>query len=279
MTAAVMRVTVMADGIPYTAWFPRAVTATATRCGGVASLRLHIPESIPLRDRAYQALREAIISGHLAPGERLVEAKLAQEMGISRNPVREALRRLEHEGLARRLPRGGMAVAEVDLRDVAEVYAVRSVLEGLAARLAAGRLRAEHRERMARSIREGEEARRRGDLDLLVQTSSIFHGTIMEVAGNARLSSLMQVLDHHISRFRRLSLQAEGSPAEVLEEHRHILEALERGDEVQAEALMRQHLEHSGRQILRFLGRQAKQGFASGQGNAVRLGQVGQGGN
>ncbi|MDI6893647.1 MAG: GntR family transcriptional regulator [Bacillota bacterium] len=244
----------------------------------MASLRLEIPESVPLRDRAYQVLREAIISGQLAPGERLVEAKLAQEMGISRNPVREALRRLEHEGLARRHPRGGMAVAGVDLRDVAEVYAVRSVLEGLAARLAAGRLRAEHRERMAASIREGEEARRGGDLDLLVRTSTVFHNTIMEVAGNTRLASLMQVLDHHISRFRRLSLQAEGSPAEVLEEHRHILEVLERGDGAAAEALMREHLEHSGRQILRFLGRQAKNGFASGQGNVVRLGQVGQGG-
>lgn len=244
----------------------------------MAGLRLEIPESVPLRDRAYQVLREAIISGQLAPGERLVEAKLAQEMGISRNPVREALRRLEDEGLARRMPRGGMAVAEVDLRDVAEVYAVRSVLEGLAARLAAGRLQAEHRERMARSIQEGEEARRRGDLDLLVQASRVFHDTILEAAGNARLTSLMHVLDHHISRFRRLSLQAEGSPAEVLEEHRHILEALERGDGPQVEGLMRQHLERSGRQILRFLGKQAKNGFASGQGKVVRLEQVGQGG-
>ena len=244
----------------------------------MATLRLEIPEAIPLRDRAYQVLREAIISGQLAPGERLVEAKLAQEMGISRNPVREALRRLEHEGLARRHPRGGMVVAEVDLRDVAEVYAVRSVLEGLAARVAAGRLRPEHRERMAASIRDGEEARRRGDLDLLVQSSSTFHNTILEVAGNARLTSLMQVLDHHIARFRRLSLQAEGSPAEVLEEHRHILEALEQGDGAAAENLMRQHLEHSGRQILRLLGRQAKNGFASGRGNQARLGQVGQGG-
>ncbi len=245
----------------------------------MTGLRLEIPASVPLRDRAYQALREAIVSGHLAPGERLVEAKLAQEMGISRNPVREALRRLEHEGLACRCPRGGMAVADIDLRDVAEVYAVRSVLEGLAARLAAGRLRPEHRERLSRSIQDGEEARRTGELDRLVASSGIFHNTVLEVAGNARLTSLLHVLDHHISRFRRISLQAEGSPAEVLEEHRHILDALERGDGAQAEDLMRRHLEHSGRQILRFLGRHAKKGFAGGQGNGSGSGQVGQGGS
>ncbi|MDI6823985.1 MAG: GntR family transcriptional regulator [Bacillota bacterium] len=245
----------------------------------MTGLRLEIPASVPLRDRAYQVLREAIVSGHLTPGERLVEARLAQEMGISRNPVREALRRLEHEGLARRHPRGGMAVAEIDLRDVAEVYAVRSVLEGLAARLAAGRLRAEHRERLVRSIQEGEEARRSNELDRLVASSSVFHSTVLEAAGNARLTSLLQVLDHHISRFRRISLQAEGSPAEVLEEHRHILDALERGDGAEAEDLMRRHLEHSGRQILRFLGRHAKTGFAGGQGNGPGFGQVGQGGN
>lgn len=245
----------------------------------MTGLRLEIPASVPLRDRAYQVLREAIVSGHLTPGERLVEARLAQEMGISRNPVREALRRLEHEGLARRHPRGGMAVAEIDLRDVAEVYAVRSVLEGLAARLAAGRLRPEHRERLVRSLQEGEEARRSGELDRLVASSSVFHSTVLEAAGNARLTSLLQVLDHHISRFRRISLQAEGSPAEVLEEHRHILNALERGDGAEAEDLMRRHLEHSGRQILRFLGRHAKRGFAGGQGNGPGFGQVGQGGN
>lgn len=233
----------------------------------MAGLRLDLPPQIPLRDRAYRALRDAIVSGQLAPGERLVEARLAQELGVSRNPVREALRRLEHEGLASRLPRGGMAVAEVNLRDVAEVYAVRSVLEGLAARLAARRLREEQLELLRRSVEEGERARETGDLEELVRSSTTFHAVILEAAGNARLSALLEALDNHISRFRRLSLQAEGGPAEVLEEHRQLLALLEQGQEEEAERLMRSHLERSGKVIIQFLGR--KKGFASGRERQV----------
>lgn len=242
----------MVDGIPY----PRLSVAGYRN---VAMLKLEIPEQVPLRDRAYQALKDAIVSGHLAPGERLVEAKLASELGVSRNPVREAMRRLEHDGLVQRGSRGGMVVAEIDLRDVAEVYAVRGVLEGLAARLAASRLRQEDRRVLTQSVEEGEKARQAGDLETLVHTSGTFHSTIVQAAANARLSALLHVLDSHISRFRRLSLQAEGGPVEILEEHRQLLAVLERGDGEEAERLMRIHLEHSGRQILKSFGRLARE--------------------
>lgn len=211
-------------------------------------------------------LRDAIVSGQLAPGQRLVEAKLAEEMGVSRNPVREAIRRLEHEGLVEALPRAGMAVARIDLADVVQLYAVRSVLEGLAARQAAGRLTAEQAERMERSVAEGEECRTRGDLECLVKSSSDFHRTVLEAAANRRLEALMEILDVHVSRYRRLSLQAEGSPAEVLQDHRRILTVLKQGDAEQAERLMRAHLQRSGQQIIRFLGgKEGTKAFASGQ--------------
>src|SRR5690606_19153041 len=129
----------------------------------------------PLRELVFEAIREAIIEGTLEPGERLMEAQLAEDLGVSRTPVREAIRQLELAGLVVMIPRRGAYVADISLKDVADVFEIRGALEALAASLAADRATDEEIQQLQSLLVEIERSVEARDVDLLVELDTRFH--------------------------------------------------------------------------------------------------------
>jgi DNA-binding GntR family transcriptional regulator len=201
-----------------------------------------VAEPVSLKDKAYNVIKSAILSLKLKPGDPLVESDLAQQLGISKTPVRDALLELEREGFVTKILFKGTYVTEVTLKDVREVFQVRAVLEGLAARLAAPLLSAEELEDTEEIITAAEAALAEGDIALCSEHGKRFHNLIINKAGNQWLQSITRNLDDHLQRFRLLSDQINGRLNKSLKEHRKILEALRGRDPLAAEESVRDHL-------------------------------------
>ncbi|MDH4137588.1 MAG: GntR family transcriptional regulator [Anaerolineae bacterium] len=201
-----------------------------------------VAEPISLKDKAYNAIKSAILSLKLKPGDPLVESDLAQQLGISKTPVRDALLELEREGFVTKVLFKGTYVTEVTLKDVREVFQLRAVLEGLAARLAAPLLSARELEKAEKILAAAEAALAEGDIGLCSKHGKRFHNLIINKADNQWLQSITRNLDDHLQRFRLLSDQINGRLNKSLKEHRKILEALQRRDPVAAEEAARGHL-------------------------------------
>ncbi|HWQ88654.1 MAG TPA: GntR family transcriptional regulator [Desulfitobacteriaceae bacterium] len=194
----------------------------------------------PLREIVFESMRDAIISGVLKPGERLMEIQLAEEMGVSRTPVREAIRKLELEAFVIMIPRKGAYVAGVSHKDVADVFEIRAALEGLAAGLAAERITDNEIEQMERVLifSEGEE----NDLAKIVAQDTEFHDLLYKASHNNRLQQILANLQEQIQRFRATSLAVPGRVLEAVKEHRAIVEALADHNSELAQELMTAHI-------------------------------------
>ena len=201
----------------------------------------------PLRDVVFETLRDAIIRQVLKPCERLMEIQLADEMGVSRTPVREAIRKLELEGLVVMVPRKGAYVAGVSMKDIHEVYEVRSALEMLAVTLAAERITDEELDALERQVlRESEEeSKKDGSLDNIIYIDSSFHDIIYQAAHNQRLVQFVNILQEQLQRFRAASLARPGRSKTALEEHKKIVEALSERNGELAARLAREHIENA----------------------------------
>lgn len=202
----------------------------------------------PLRDVVFETLRDAIITQVLKPGERLMEIQLADEMGVSRTPVREAIRKLELEGLVVMVPRKGAYVAGVSMKDIHEVYEVRAALEMLAVTLAAERITEEELDALERQVLRESEAESDMDehaLDNIIYIDSSFHDIIYQAAHNQRLVQFVNILQEQLQRFRAASLSRPGRSKTALDEHKQIVEALaERNGELAAK-LAKEHIENA----------------------------------
>ncbi|MDR5703960.1 MAG: GntR family transcriptional regulator, partial [Armatimonadota bacterium] len=152
-----------------------------------------IQKAIPLADQVYRALKEAIVQGRFRPGDRLVEAEVANMLGVSRTPVREAFRRLQQEGFITVEARGAR-VSKLTKRDILEIYACRRVLEGLAANLAARNRTEEDLKAMADALDRAEQAIAAGLLDEAVRWNIAFHDHLIRAGGNLHLMRLMDSL-------------------------------------------------------------------------------------
>ncbi len=194
----------------------------------------------PLREIVFESMREAIIGGVLKPGERLMEIQLADEMGVSRTPVREAIRKLELEGFVVMIPRKGAYVAGVTHKDVADVFEIRAALEGLAAGLAAERATDEEIEEMERLLlfNEGEAK----TLEQIVDSDTGFHALVYKASRNDRLIQILGNLREQIQRFRATSLAVPGRIKLAIEEHRAIVEALANHNVEKAQELAANHI-------------------------------------
>jgi DNA-binding GntR family transcriptional regulator len=199
----------------------------------------------PLRELVFESLREAILSQQLEPGERMMEIQLAEEMGVSRTPVREAIRKLELEGLVVMIPRKGAYVAGLSLKDVAEVFEIRRVLEGLAAELAVDRITDDELENLERYLVKIAEDIERSDLNKVVETDTDFHTLLYQASRNQRLAQIINNLREQIQRFRATSLSHPGRMKEALEEHRKIVEAISSRDSETARRLAQEHIENA----------------------------------
>jgi DNA-binding GntR family transcriptional regulator len=199
----------------------------------------------PLREIVFESLREAIISGVLKPGERLMEIQLAEEMGVSRTPIREAIRKLELEGFVVMIPRKGAYVAGISLKDIADVFEIRAALEALAASLAAERITEEELEQMERLLVRKAELTEANDLDSIVEVDTDFHAILFKASRNEKLGQILNNLREQIQRFRAVSLAMPGRMKEALEEHRKIVEALSERNVALVASLAAEHIENA----------------------------------
>lgn len=206
----------------------------------------------PLREMVFESLREAIILGRLTPGERLMEIQLAEEMGVSRTPVREAIRKLELEGFVVMVPRKGAYVAGISVKDIVDVFEVRAAMEGLAAGLAAERITSDEMDHLERSlikinVSSGD------DIDAIVEGDVSFHDIIYSASRNQRLVQIITQLQEHLLRFRMTSLSQPGRTKIALDEHKAIVEAIcDRNVEL-AQTLAREHIENAEQSLLNTL--------------------------
>lgn len=195
-----------------------------------------------LTDKAYIAIKNAILSLQLKPGTALVEGDLANQLGISKIPLREALHQLENDGLVYRIPYKGVYVSGLTNKDAAELAMIRGALEGLAARLAMPKLTKGDLVQAESILEEAEQALERGDKDLCVAKGKEFHDYVIHKSGNTQLMHILENIDTRFHRFRLLSNDIRGRTAQSLEEHKRILNALKRQDMDAVERAMREHL-------------------------------------
>ena len=209
----------------------------------------------PLREVVAETLREAIVNGTLNPGERLMEIQLAEELGVSRTPVREAIRKLELEGFVIMIPRRGTYVADLSIRDINEVFEIRTALDVLAAGLAVERITEDELEQLERLLVEigksieGDEI----DIDKIVETDSQFHDVLYKASRNDRLVGIINNLREQITRFRSISMQYPGRMKVSVEEHRQLVEAIAERNTELAQQIAREHMENSEQTLLQEL--------------------------
>jgi DNA-binding GntR family transcriptional regulator len=213
---------------------------------------LNESDGLPASERVYRTLKEAIISSTLSPNTRLVEVNLAQNLQVSRTPVREALKRLLAEGYVARSSHGSLVVYDASPVEVDDAYLIREVLEGLACSLAAQRISPEELLQLRvihSSMVDGAVA---GRIDDVVISNIAFHDAIYRIAGNNRLIEFGHELHEFVRRFSRESFH-DGAErlAEVVREHERMLQALEERDPHEAEIAAREHLRSARIQMAR----------------------------
>lgn len=218
---------------------------------GAAAFGL-LAASQPLRERVYDALEEIIVDGIFPPGFHLREDDLAKRLGVSRNPVREALQRLVHDGLVDHRPGKGVFVHEPSLREVEEVFHVRVLLESESARLAAERISAEALEQLEELLRLGAVAVEAKDATRLLELNERFHSTVIAASDNSVMAKMMVSLQRRIRWYfsRVVVTRSVGSWGQ----HTEILDALRAGDGEAAARHMADHVRQTGQTIRDSLG-------------------------
>lgn len=199
---------------------------------------------LPLRDVVFQTLRQAILKGELQPGERLMEMKLAERLGVSRTPVREAIRKLELEGLVVMIPRKGAAVANITEKDTKDVLEVRRTLEMFAVEVACDRITPEQLQELKESAKDFEDFKGSADLIRIAETDMKFHEIIYEATQNERLVQMLNNLRENMYRYRIEYLKDPNYYDSLVGEHREILKAIENGDKDHARRCMRDHIDN-----------------------------------
>ena len=192
---------------------------------------------LPLREIVYETLRDAIRKKIYKPGDRIMESKIADELKVSRTPVREAIRRLEQEGYLFTIYHRGTFVPSVTLRDIEDIYAIRRALEALACSLLAERIHDDnevsaeepvievvgHLDKIAGYIEEN-------DMDGIVETDMAFHDFLYRASNNSRLEGIIFNLRGQLTQYRTVSMSCPGRLEATLDEHRAIVEAIAAGD-------------------------------------------------
>lgn len=212
--------------------------------------KLEINEYLPLRDVVFQTLRKAILTGELKPGERLMEIHLANQLGVSRTPVREAIRNLEQEGLVITIPRRGAEVAQITASDMQDMLEVRCALDVLCAELACLRITDEQISSLKVCAKDFEEACRGKDLTHIAECDVAFHDIILSATGNKKLITLVHNLSEPIYRYRFEYIKDSGDCSELIKEHHAICEAIESKDTSRAVEATRLHIANQQKAIM-----------------------------
>ena len=210
-------------------------------------------EYLPLRDVVFNNLRDAILKGDLKPGERLLENQLADKLGVSRTPVREALRMLEQENLVLLIPRKGAQVLEISADDIKNIMEIRSSLEVLAMKYACKNMSEEKIAELKKYNTQFVEAFENDDYQAVADADVNFHNIIIEAAKNDMLCVLINNIRTRAYRFRMAYLEVYETKEAVVEHHRKIVEAIENHWEEKGVQIMAEHIEHQMLEILKSL--------------------------
>lgn len=213
-------------------------------------LQSNMDEFLPLRDVVFNTLRQAILTGELKPGERLMEIHLADRLGVSRTPIREAIRKLELEGLVTMIPRRGAEVAQITEKSMKDVLEVRRALDALCVELACDRITDGELEnlRQARDTFEG--AVKTKDAKKIAQADVALHDIIVRATGNQRLIQLVNNLSEQMYRYRFEYIKDSSQHQNLIEEHRIIYQSIVSKDKETAAAAARTHIDNQEKAIM-----------------------------
>lgn len=201
-------------------------------------------EYLPLRDVVFKTLRQGILTGELKPGERLMEIHLANKLGVSRTPIREAIRKLELEGLVTMIPRRGAEVAQITEKSMKDVLEVRKVLDNLSVELACDRITEEEKEKLQNACRDFEDAVRNGDFSMIAKTDVAFHDIIVAATRNIRLSQMVNNLAEQMYRYRFEYIKDSSQHSRLVQEHEEICQGIIQGDKAKALAAIEAHIDN-----------------------------------
>lgn len=213
-------------------------------------LRVDMDEFLPLRDVVFNTLRKAILTGQLKPGERLMEVHLANRLGVSRTPIREAIRKLELEGLVIMIPRRGAEVARITEKSLKDVLEVRRALDALSVELACERITPEALEQLKEACKSFEEATKTKDAAVIAKADVALHDIIVEAAGNQRLCQLVNNLSEQMYRYRFVYIKEDSRHETLVAEHREIYESILKRDKERAAKAVRLHIDNQEKSIL-----------------------------
>ena len=212
-------------------------------------LKIDMDTYKPLREIVFTTMREAIINGDFKPGQRLMEVQLAEQMGVSRTPVREAIRKLELEGLVVMVPRKGAYVAGLSSEDVKEVLEIRAVLEGLAASLAAKNASAADIEQLQEIVEKFKVAAEEKDVVKLINFDSDFHDVMYRASKNKKLIQLISALREQVQRFRVAYFTKIRSTQTLIEEHNDLVSSIVNNEPDRARAIAEKHISTTEKRI------------------------------
>ena len=203
-----------------------------------------------IRDSVFSILRNAILDKKLEPGQRLVERSIAEQLGISRTPVREAIHKLELERLVTHIPRKGVVVTGFTKADIVEILVIRTSLEALICNIAASKIRPRDLERLESLAKQVSDEHGKGNLKKSNQLNDKFHEIIYRAAESPRLYDFLNTLQEYVSKFTQVAYSKPGRSEEVWVEHNEIIEALRSHDSSGAEAAAKRHTENSSKAFL-----------------------------
>lgn len=209
--------------------------------------------SASLEEKVYLTLEEQIIFQKLRPGESITEMKLSRELGVSRTPVREALQRLDREGLIKLVPNKGAVVLGISEKDLIDIYKIRMRLEGLATRIAAEKRDPEFCRLLGDNVDLTVFYMEKGDIEKVKNLDSQFHDIIYRSCESRMLGKTLSELHRYIASYRKLSLAVDGRIERSLSEHREIYDAIVRGDAAAADALTSEHVEQALENLLKIM--------------------------
>ena len=208
------------------------------------NLKVNMNEYLPLRDVVFNTLRDAILKGELEPGERLMEIQLAERLGVSRTPIREAIRKLELEGLVLMIPRKGAEVAKISEKSLRDVLEVRRSLEELAAELACQRMDAEALKDLEDAQKAFIQAVESGETMTMAEADEHFHDVIYMGTGNTRLVQILNNLREQMYRYRLEYIKDAEKRQILLVEHESILRAIRSRHVAEAKEAVRAHIDN-----------------------------------
>lgn len=215
------------------------------------NLQVKMDAFLPLRDVVFNTLRQAILTGELKPGERLMEIHLANRLGVSRTPIREAIRKLELEGLVTMIPRRGAEVAQITEKNMLDVLEVRRAVDALCVELACERISEEDTRNLKEACDHFEKAVHSKDAKKIAQADVALHDIIVKATGNNRLIQLVNTLSEQMYRYRYEYIKDATQHGRLIEEHRIIYESIVKKDKETASQAAKMHIDNQEKAIMK----------------------------